>query len=181
MNDYLSKPVRKKDLIIVMKKWLPKNIVKTKKSEITTPLKSTFSDEDKTSESEFLYLNKKVLVVEDNRVNSALVVSILESFGAIVTTAFNGQLGVEAVQQQLFDVIFMDCDMPVMDGYEATEHICKYKKQNNIKSMPVIALTARTQSGEREQCLAAGMDDYFTKPVRKSTVLDMLKKWCVDH
>jgi len=115
-------------------------------------------------------LNAKVLLAEDTVVNQEVAVTMLSWMGCETTIAGNGQLAVEAFSANKFDLILMDCQMPVLDGYSATAAIRKREDFANTtqgtsnKRTPIIALTANAIEGEREKCLAAGMDDYLTKP-----------------
>ncbi|WP_020606895.1 PAS domain S-box protein [Spirosoma spitsbergense] len=108
----------------------------------------------------------RILLVEDNKINQLLTKTILARIipNALVIEAINGQEAVEAYQTQQPDLILMDIQMPVMNGYEATRRIREYNSQ-----VPIIALTAGTVKGEREKCLTAGMDDFITKPVTEVT------------
>ena len=92
-----------------------------------------------------------------------------------VTIANNGEEALEAMQSQRFDLILMDIQMPVMDGFESARTICDLKKRGGVKkNMPIIALTANAMKGDRERCFEAGMDDHVAKPVRKRDLLDAL-------
>lgn len=102
----------------------------------------------------------RILLVEDNPVNQLLARRLLERHGHHVEVAENGAVGVEAVSAHRFDLVLMDCQMPIMDGYEATRRIRELGTR-----LPIVALTANAMAGDRERCLAAGMDDYLTKPV----------------
>ena len=107
---------------------------------------------------------------------------MLECFGVKVILAENGEIAVNAVSEDKYDLVFMDCQMPVMDGYEATRRIRKNElilNQNNseITRLPIIALTAHTMSGDVEKCLAAGMDDFLGKPFELQQLENMLKIW----
>ncbi|GEM_PF-2840451 len=122
-----------------------------------------------------------VLLVEDNEVNREFASTILSGFGCKVAYANDGA---EAITQVLsnpkFDVIFMDCQMPKMDGYAATKHLIILEKAGQIKKLPpIIALTANAMRGDRDECLAVGMCDYLSKPIRKKEILNMLLKWVV--
>ncbi len=118
-----------------------------------------------------------VLLAEDNPVNQEVARRQLESFGVFVTLANNGIEALNALQQASFDLIFMDCQMPEMDGYEATRQI-RQRDGNNRHSI-IIAMTAYAQEGDKEKCLAAGMDDYLSKPLRKDPLIAMIRKWSV--
>jgi PAS domain S-box-containing protein len=107
----------------------------------------------------------KVLLVEDNPVNRQFALAVLKSVGAVVTVAVDGSQAVKLASEAEHDVILMDCQMPVMDGYEATRRI----RAAGITT-PVIALTANAMEGDRDRCAAAGMDDYLAKPIRPDTL-----------
>jgi len=119
----------------------------------------------------------KVLVVEDNPVNLAVVKKMLEKAGLTTVTANDGVEAMEALRQQHFDVVLMDCQMPRMDGYEATEAIREREARQGLMRMPVIAMTANAMAGDRERCLAVGMDDYLSKPVKPSELENKLRQW----
>lgn len=117
-----------------------------------------------------------VLVVEDNPVNSLVIAKVLELSGYTCMLAENGAEAVEAFTNNDFCCILMDCQMPVMDGYEATRHIRKLE-QNTNNHIPIIAVTANALAEDRDLCLQAGMDDYLKKPVRKRVLADKLKEY----
>ncbi|MHC4393777.1 MAG: response regulator, partial [Planctomycetota bacterium] len=105
----------------------------------------------------------RALVVEDNPVNQLVVKDLLKAFGCNVDVAANGQEAVDMTARFPYDIVFMDCQMPVLDGHEATRQIRASKHPN--QHVPVIALTAAVLEGERGACLAAGMNDYLSKPI----------------
>jgi CheY-like chemotaxis protein len=107
----------------------------------------------------------KVLLVEDNAVNQKLMSRILEKLSADVTVAGNGEAAIAKLASTPFEVVLMDCQMPVLDGYEATRRIRAGAAGPSAKTIPIIALTAHALSGDRERCIAAGMNDYLTKPI----------------
>jgi signal transduction histidine kinase/ActR/RegA family two-component response regulator len=117
-----------------------------------------------------------VLVVDDNRVNQVVTRRMLEKLGCRVSCVSNGLEAVDRVQAVSFDVVFMDCSMPVMDGYEASRHIRELN--GGTSSVPIIALTAYAMRADRERCLAAGMDDYVAKPVKMDELEEALAR-CV--
>jgi CheY-like chemotaxis protein len=106
----------------------------------------------------------RVLVVEDNPINQAVAEGMLENLGFAVELAENGALAVEAVRRGQFALVLMDCQMPVMDGYAATQAIRALEKAEGRTAVRIIGLTASAQLQDRERCLAAGMDDYLAKP-----------------
>jgi two-component system, sensor histidine kinase and response regulator len=107
---------------------------------------------------------RRVLLVEDNEINRRVAVGMMRSRGHQVVIAENGQEAVNAIADQEFDVVLMDMQMPVMDGYEATAEIRKREHQTG-GHIPIVAMTAEALKGDRERCLAAGMDDYVSKPI----------------
>jgi CheY-like chemotaxis protein len=106
----------------------------------------------------------RILLAEDNAVNQKVTVRMLEKVGHSVTVVGNGRDAVLAVERQRYDLILMDVQMPEMDGFEATRAV--RKQEDGEKRTPIIALTAHAMSGDKERCLAAGMDGYVSKPIR---------------
>ena len=118
----------------------------------------------------------KVLVVEDNQVNQQVAKGRLEKLGYEVAIADNGAVAVELFQGQNFDLIFMDCQMPVLDGFQATRRIRQHE-QRSSGHVPIIAMTAHAMSGDRDQCIQAGMDDYMAKPFKTEELKLVLQRW----
>jgi len=119
----------------------------------------------------------RVLLAEDTELNRQLVRIILGRKGYVLKEVENGQLACEAIGQASFDLILMDCMMPVMDGYEATRRIRAHERQHGLARTPVVALTASAIEGDRQRCLDADMDDYLSKPFSAATLSAMLDKW----
>jgi PAS domain S-box-containing protein len=115
-----------------------------------------------------------VLLVEDNEVNQELAVDILTALGLTVSVACNGQVALEMMGLREFDAVLMDCQMPVMDGYEATRRI---RQQARFAHIPILAMTANAMSGDRERCLAAGMNEHISKPVNQESLATTLAQW----
>jgi PAS domain S-box-containing protein len=120
----------------------------------------------------------RILVVEDNAVNQKLMEKLLEKLNCHVVLAGNGKLAVEEFQKSSFDLIFMDVQMPMMDGFEATAKIRKLDSQRAQNPIPIVAMTAHALRGDKEKCLASGMSDYLSKPVKKESLLEIISKYC---
>jgi signal transduction histidine kinase/CheY-like chemotaxis protein len=116
-----------------------------------------------------------VLVVEDSPVNRVVAVRVLERCGYRAHVVSDGRTALEALAAHSYDAVLMDCQMPDIDGYQATREL--RRRENSGRRTPVIAMTAHARTGDREQCLAAGMDDYIAKPVRYQTIADTLRRW----
>ena len=123
---------------------------------------------------------RRVLLAEDNVVNAKLAVRLLERLGCSVDVASNGHEALKMVQSIPFDLVFMDCQMPEMDGFEATRAIRAWEGSSRVgqspaTQLPIIALTANAMQGDRERCLAAGMNDYITKPLSRADLARVLE------
>ncbi len=118
-----------------------------------------------------------VLVVDDNRVNQVVAKGILEKIGCTVDLADDGQEAVDLLIKKEFDLVFMDCQMPILDGLDATRAVRQFEKQNDRKRQPIIALTAHAQQKHRQNSLDAGMDDHITKPISVDDLQRMLDTW----
>jgi CheY-like chemotaxis protein len=123
------------------------------------------------------YQGKRVLVVEDVTVNLLLITKVLEKHGIRVDAAANGKEALEMVKEFSYDLVLMDCQMPVMDGFTATQAIREWELAHGKPHTTIVALTADAMIGDRERCLQVGMDDYLNKPIRFTDVADMLEKW----
>ena len=121
----------------------------------------------------------RILLVEDNPVNQLVVSQQLRALGLEVSSATNGREALEILEREAFDLVLMDCQMPELDGYEATRRI----RQREIggEHLPVVALTAHAMAGDREKCLAAGMDDYLSKPFSVEDFGAVLERWLGEY
>jgi signal transduction histidine kinase/DNA-binding NarL/FixJ family response regulator len=124
-----------------------------------------------------LFAGYRVLLVEDNPVNRDVAVAMLEQAGVDVTAASDGRRAIAQHEQRPFDLILMDCQMPVLDGYEATRALRQLEKNQGWARTPIVALTANAMEGDRERCLRAGMDDYLSKPVHFESLQQTLAAW----
>jgi CheY-like chemotaxis protein len=118
----------------------------------------------------------RVLVAEDNAINQRLAVLLLRKQGFEVEIAENGQQAVDKLREREIDLVFMDCHMPVMDGYEATAEIRRLEAAIGGHT-PIIAMTAAAMRADRDRCLAAGMDDYLSKPVLADDLRLKIEEW----
>jgi len=164
IDDCLSKPIRQSMLFESLL------ILTAATGTITAP---KISREPLASQLE--PLAGRILLVEDNPVNQAVALGMLEELGCDTALAINGEEAIERSEQEHFDVILMDCEMPVMDGFSATAAIHDRAKDTN--EVPIIALTANAVDGDRERCIAAGMQDYLSKPISLEKLHKTLKKW----
>ncbi|MEW6595142.1 MAG: response regulator [Thermodesulfobacteriota bacterium] len=117
----------------------------------------------------------RILLAEDNVVNQKVALRMLEKLGCQIDIAANGEEALAMLPQHRYDLVFMDCQMPVMDGFDATNAIRRMPEP--LQSIPIIALTANAMAGDRERCLAAGMDDYISKPVKADELARVLERW----
>jgi signal transduction histidine kinase/DNA-binding response OmpR family regulator len=118
-----------------------------------------------------------VLLVEDNELNCEVARGMLEGLGLQVSVATNGAEAIQAVAHQSFDLVLMDCQMPELDGFEASRRICAQAAAGGARRVPIIALTASAVRGDRERCLAAGMDGYIAKPIRTADLHAAIRPW----
>jgi len=155
ISAHLAKPVSRSDLLEAM-------LVSTGNKQKTEPLVTRHSF---AKPAHLL----RILVAEDNTVNQTVVSRMLESMGHTAVIAPDGRQALEVATQNSFDLIFMDVQMPEMDGFTATSAIRQQEKTTG-KHIPIVALTARAMKGDRERCLAAGMDEYLTKPISREEI-----------
>jgi CheY-like chemotaxis protein len=170
VSAYLLKPIRQSELREAIARVLG---ARAQEGEI--PLITRYSLQDAREPGSCL----RVLLAEDNAVNQRLAVRLLEKRGHKVTVAGNGVEALSALNNGSFDLVFMDVQMPEMDGYEATAAIRGREKTSGLHQ-PIIALTAHAMKGDREKCLAAGMDGYLSKPIKPQELNEILEE-CVKN
>jgi len=119
----------------------------------------------------------RILVVEDNLTNQLVAAGILKKMGFEASVAGNGEEALKALAEGAYDLVLMDVEMPVMDGFETTRRIRDPISAVRNRSIPIIAMTACAMQGDRKRCLEAGMDDYITKPVSPRALLEALMRW----
>ncbi len=176
-DDYLTKPISRKDLLEKLYQVLnhphgegdgPAELIPELEPVEDEGLKFELASSD--------WIGKDILVVEDHLVNQQLFRTILERLSCLVRCVENGQLAVESVKKSRPDLIFMDCQMPVMNGYEATEKIRELGYD-----VPIVAVTASAITNERERCESCGMNDLITKPFKKGDIMAVLYRYFSPH
>ncbi|MDH5218538.1 MAG: response regulator, partial [Gammaproteobacteria bacterium] len=129
-----------------------------------------------TESLDFTKKSLKVLLVEDHIINQKVILGILKGLGINADLAQNGQEAVTAIKSIAYDIVFMDVQMPVLDGFSATKQVRKL--EGDEKHTLIIAMTANAMSGDKEKCLAAGMDDYLSKPINPDELVERINHWC---
>lgn len=126
---------------------------------------------------------RRILLVDDSSLNRLIGTSLINRLGCQVDTAEHGQAALTAVARASYDIVLMDCEMPEMDGYEATTAIRSLEaRQGGTQHLPIIAVTANTDAWSRHRCLAVGMDDVMPKPYRNEQLIHTLLRWLTaDH
>lgn len=145
--------------------------IKQLENKATIPAAEKQSQPDKLSDN----ADVKLLLVEDNLVNQKLAIALLKKIGYQADLAQNGQIAIDMLQQQAYDLVLMDCQMPIKDGYQATEEIRRF--DTALKDIPIIAMTANAMQGDDEKCYASGMSDYLTKPINPALLKEKLDYW----
>lgn len=153
VSAYLTKPVHEADLLETIQRVLGQHVENAVKPVLIT--RHTLLESQKTL---------RILVVDDNAVNCTLATRLIEKHGHIAASAATGRAALQALEEQTFDLVLMDIQMPDMDGFEATTAI-RQRERATGKHLPIIAMTAHAMESDRQRCLSAGMDGYVTKPI----------------
>ncbi|MCK5542112.1 MAG: response regulator [Desulfobacterales bacterium] len=166
---FLVKPIRQSDLLdcLAQLMGISESNEENKEKQLIT----------RHSISENRKIKTKILLVEDNRINIMVLTIMLKKVGYNIDTAFNGSEALEKLRVTPYDLVFMDLQMPIMGGLEATQIIRDSKSDVLNHKVPIIAMTANVLKGDRKTCLQAGMDDYIPKPINKKIVVSALDKW----
>jgi PAS domain S-box-containing protein len=164
---YLTKPIKQSQLLDIIVTVL--SIQRDETQNKTHPMvtRHTITEQKQTTGC--------ILVAEDNPMSQKLAVILLERAGYPVDAVENGKLAVQKLKQKVYDLVFMDVQMPEMDGLKATQAI--REMEGKRRHTPIIAMTAHAMKGDRERCLEAGMDDYISKPIEPSRVFEVIEKW----
>ena len=166
---YLTKPIRQSQLLDTITRIIGKN----------DNANITIKDSPHTTEKDIpqkAVADVNVLLVEDNPINQKVATLLLGKLGIKPEIAKNGQEAVNLLKEKSFDLVFMDCQMPVMDGFTATKAI-REMERNTDRHTPIVAMTAHAMKGDREKCIQAGMDDYIAKPIKPDELEKIIEKW----
>jgi CheY-like chemotaxis protein len=174
---YLTKPVRQFHLFDCLTKVVSQASVMSG-SGISSGQAASNPDTKHSLQETKKMSNKLILLAEDNVVNQKVAVRQLQKLGFRADAVANGREALEALGRIAYDLVLMDCQMPEMDGYEATAEI--RRREGGSRRTPIVAMTANALEGDRERCLAAGMDDYVSKPVRPEELGSVLEKFLSD-
>lgn len=165
---------------VVVKPFIPSMLVEKAKRLLAGRTDSGFDAQDQVVVNpkpvKQLFENRRVLLVDDNHVNLLIAEEYLSRFGFTITTATTGIKAVKEAEDGDFDIIFMDCQMPEMDGYEATGIIRNQMADKKIRRAPIVALTANALKGDRERCFEAGMDDFLSKPLQDQALMGVFDR-----
>jgi CheY-like chemotaxis protein len=188
MNDYISKPINSQKLAQILGKWLPAgqdldiqhkvmatNTITTNETcvnDVKDKVDITKTEPNTKDNPQDPIFSRQVLVADDSVTNQKLIRILLDRLGLTVVLVDNGQQAVNALETQEFDLIFMDMQMPVMDGYEATQLL----RSRSVQT-PIIALTAHAMPRDRDKCIEAGCTDYLTKPIDSAQLAEIIEKY----
>ena len=166
VDAWLQKPIRALELRDLLARMTGGD------REVSLPAEALGGGEERRSPAE-----KRVLLVEDNEVNQLICNEMLMQLGLSTAIAGNGREALQALERDVYDLVLMDCQMPEMDGYEATQAIRARERAHRQPRLPIVALTAHAMPGDREKCLEAGMDDYLAKPFQYQEIKALLDRW----
>ena len=180
-DETLVLPVRKKKFLALLEKMLDdsfEKVVAQEKSEAkqSQEVHAVSSSHGAASAEPRASVAASVLIVEDNHVNRKLAIAQLKELGIAAHTVNDGRSAVEALKKKSYSLVFMDCQMPEMDGFEATQIIRMMERDSGVH-VPIVAMTAQVSDSDRERCLQSGMDDYLTKPVTVRKLFEVLNRW----
>ncbi len=168
---YLSKPIKQTQLYTALALVIGSSHPRADKKERPLITKHTVREASRSSAS------VRILLAEDNPVNQAVAVGMLKKLGYACDVAPDGQAAVEAVLGKPPTLVFMDCQMPILSGFEATAEIRKAERDRGTEHTTIVAMTANAMEGDREKCLQAGMDDYIAKPIRLDSLKEILDRY----
>ncbi len=170
ISAYLTKPVKQSSLLDAIMTLLGTKVVE---KDLSTSLLTRHSIRENNNAF-------RILITEDNKVNQKVALKMLEKLGYSADIAENGEEALSALEAHPYDLVFMDCQMPVMDGYESTQEIRNPASKVLNHKIPIVAMTANAMKGDSEKCFEAGMDDYISKPVDPKSLISILDKWLIE-
>lgn len=173
-SGFLTKPLKKYHIQDCLREVLL--FSGKEKTQLSIPLVTKYTAKEKKLKQAEVRDKLEVLIVEDNKMNQKVLAVMLKKLGHVVSIANNGREAVDIYLENDFDLVLMDYQMPVMSGLESTEVIRGVEKERNTYT-PVVALTANAMDGIRDECIAAGMDDFITKPVKKDEIIAVISKY----
>lgn len=165
----------KGDIDVFMLKPARSSILYNTISTLLGVNKADIKLEESSVSTEHFYPNAKVLIVEDNIINQKVILGRLRKVHIEADIANNGKEAIEAISKKDYDLVFMDCQMPEMDGYEATKLI--RESELDDQHLTLVAMTANAMEGDDKKCISAGMDDYISKPIKPAVLRDCLDRW----
>ncbi len=168
----LTKPARPRELKTVLQQ-----ILASPEKETSEPFAPRSSSSLKKIRHLFASRNFRILLAEDNVTNQQVALGVLEKLGLQADAVANGKEAIEMLRSQVYDLVLMDVQMPVMDGFEATRQIRRTRAAGFDHTIPIIAMTAHAMDGDRERCLETGMNGYVSKPINPQLMVDELKRW----
>jgi CheY-like chemotaxis protein/HPt (histidine-containing phosphotransfer) domain-containing protein len=171
ISEVLGKPVRQERLLTAVARAL---------GRAASPVGLPALEHPASSAQSRIFAGRHVLLAEDNEINREVALGMLTALGCIVKIAEHGAASVDRYSKQRWDVVLMDCQMPIMDGFAAVAEIRTLEARHRLPRVPIIALTANAMEGDRERCLAADMDDFVRKPFTSSQLQSVLAKWIGD-
>ena len=164
---------------VILQPLTPTKLVRAIQSKIN--VKETSHKETPEATIAKTVFNAKALIAEDNAINQRLIQNIMHTMGLETDLTSNGQEALEKRKAGTYDIIFMDIQMPIMDGVEATHAILEYEQENNLPHIPIVALTANALKGDRERFLDEGLDEYVSKPIEMNELLYVLNKFLASN
>ena len=168
---YLTKPIRQSQLYECLSLVLANStLTASGRAQLPAPLITRHSLSEVQAQA-----RGRILVAEDNPINQKVAVKMIEKLGYRVDVAGDGREAVEALERIPYAVVFMDCHMPVMDGFQATHAI--RRREGGGRRTPIVAMTANAMQEDRVRCLEAGMDDFISKPVASKSLAETLNRW----
>lgn len=168
---YLTKPVKMHQLRDCLLRVCNRKIITKKENSETIITQYSLSEDERRK--------IRILLAEDNRINQKVALKMLSKIGFRADAVTNGQEAVDALKRRHYDLVLMDCQMPILDGYSATKEVRKPDSEIKNFKVPIIAMTAHAMKGDKDKCLAVGMNDYLSKPVKPKALLYMLEKWII--